>query len=1096
MKKHLLYSVAFLLSWAIFLLFALTVYINMFKPEAFGHRLAYLLTQAFPDNVIEFGAARVSVFPSPHIELYEARFSHVDPAVSLDFSSKQLDLHTKFLSLFEGRLELSSLSLYEPRLSLAFTEIKTKNSSSNSVNKEEQVVVQESNKKNSPLARLHDVDIAIEGGAFSFASNKLSFSLESVDAEFVLSSNNAASPHYLGEAVFFCEKALVRGLTGKKALNLAGVEWSIRDLALSKEALLSGGLLQAFVAANMNIDASLFDEQSQSYLGLQSALSLYQEKKTLNISSQIKFEGELRLNEDLRKVRLHLPMTASIPLQNIFEGNLSLSKARIDIDEDSASFGGKATWPEKHPQFEGKVFVHNLSLSSWFTFPRRLPSDVEHLLNDFHGELDLIANTKGLQAPRVEVTILGTQLVGSGSLPSFAKPHLHFDLNTERLDINKLLPSIDNKPSQRLLHAKSPIAGRRQVTSENATANENIAPRPSAFKFSLRLNSEDFEAWRLHAQDAHIHMQTMEQGFVIDYELDNFYEGKAKGSVRIAPSLFAKLDVAKANGQSLAKDIFTRELGAGTVNASIEIDGPIRRVQEWIGGASLKSHIDIADGFFLQESDKVLNFKHLYADFAGKGGLLTEDRAFLFDGDWQVHFEQKALKLIARTKSALPFQISNLALQSFEKLPLSVNYIVNNLQGNAVLDLDYEASDNNLALSGESTLFIRQGHNSELAQIKGNLLRGRGSNEQPMWQGSLTGQIVDLRPILSALGIKTFDNFPQKSFEKASFHTDLSFSGGNVLLHNVQGKIDESDFKASVKLDQQSRPSWQIDAHVEAIDLDSYFPKKPEKAEEKEGGSAASSLTEARKHWPLEKLDDFDLQSNLRIDNLTFRKFRLQNAEATISNKEGVLAVPLFAAKAYEGTLLGHFTGRNTPRGLQSELELNLSRLNLQRLTESGYFSTAITGFASSKAHFTSLMKNSQQMLQNLNGTWSASVADGFFASSLDSSQKRFFTSIHFDSRVKNGMAYTDNFMVKGPDLSVLGKSLINFPKHSINLSATASVPGFSNVPIRITGSLSKPQVSIKGFEALMHSLGNIGSSILNTFGTIITAPFLFATDR
>ena len=74
--------------------------------------------------------------------------------------------------------------------------------------------------------------------------------------------------------------------------------------------------------------------------------------------------------------------------------------------------------------------------------------------------------------------------------------------------------------------------------------------------------------------------------------------------------------------------------------------------------------------------------------------------------------------------------------------------------------------------------------------------------------------------------------------------------------------------------------------------------------------------------------------------------------------------------------------------------------------------------------------------------------------------------------------------------LSVKGGGSINLNTMTIAAKATATLMGVPEMPVEISGSLSDPQTSYKLMGALAGTIGNIGGTVVDIVGGVLTAPF------
>ena len=97
---------------------------------------------------------------------------------------------------------------------------------------------------------------------------------------------------------------------------------------------------------------------------------------------------------------------------------------------------------------------------------------------------------------------------------------------------------------------------------------------------------------------------------------------------------------------------------------------------------------------------------------------------------------------------------------------------------------------------------------------------------------------------------------------------------------------------------------------------------------------------------------------------------------------------------------------------------------------------------------------------------------------------------------VHDGIVSCKDFLIQDSMLDVKGEGTVNLDKESIEARATITLAGIPEMPVELKGNMFSPQVSYKLLGAVTGTVGNIGSSIFDLMGTIVTTPLKLLTGK
>ena len=79
---------------------------------------------------------------------------------------------------------------------------------------------------------------------------------------------------------------------------------------------------------------------------------------------------------------------------------------------------------------------------------------------------------------------------------------------------------------------------------------------------------------------------------------------------------------------------------------------------------------------------------------------------------------------------------------------------------------------------------------------------------------------------------------------------------------------------------------------------------------------------------------------------------------------------------------------------------------------------------------------------------------------------------------------------------TIKGSGEISLANLAINARAVVTLIGIPELPFTITGTLNEPKINYKVFGAVTGTVGNIGSTVFDIIGGIITAPIRLLTGN
>ena len=96
------------------------------------------------------------------------------------------------------------------------------------------------------------------------------------------------------------------------------------------------------------------------------------------------------------------------------------------------------------------------------------------------------------------------------------------------------------------------------------------------------------------------------------------------------------------------------------------------------------------------------------------------------------------------------------------------------------------------------------------------------------------------------------------------------------------------------------------------------------------------------------------------------------------------------------------------------------------------------------------------------------------------------------NATAQKGIISCKDFLIEGTLLKVSGEGTVDLANEEIDAKASITVAGIPELPLTLKGDLFTPQTNYKLLGAVTGTVGNIGSTILDVVGTVLTAPLKF----
>lgn len=371
---------------------------------------------------------------------------------------------------------------------------------------------------------------------------------------------------------------------------------------------------------------------------------------------------------------------------------------------------------------------------------------------------------------------------------------------------------------------------------------------------------------------------------------------------------------------------------------------------------------------------------------------------------------------------------------------------------------------------------------------------GRFGGQQQDLSGTLELEPLSPRELLAALKQPPVETTDPAVLGRLAGSGDWYVKGGGQLgLSRLDVTLDDSRLTGSAGLEGEKQPRIRFDLRVDKIDLDRYLAPATEADGEVDAG-ASREKTRATK-LPLESLRELRLAGRARIGELVFAKAKLGDVDATVNADGGQLVIEPMRASVYGGTYAGRIAVDARGKQAQVSLDQRLAAVQAGDLLRDVADVRELTGALSGEIRAEGAGRTDRQLLKNLKGNLSFSLADGVYngmdvwyeirkaralirrkpAPPAPARAQTPINALELGGRLAKGALRSDRLRAEIPFLAVTGGGTADLLKGQLDYALKAKViddPVFPDgetlsdlkgltIPLTIKGPLAEPSVGV-----------------------------------
>ncbi len=822
--------------------------------------------------------------------------------------------------------------------------------------------------------------------------------------------------------------------------------------------------------------------------------------------------GKFSISGNLMWHKQPIPLVLAGDLRGHGDASVEFINTNLQLDQDKLTLNATLNNVlSKSPSLDGHIAIERLSLTQWFGFARNLPSGLQKTLHEIGpGELQFSIDKKGLKVPMIRASAVGANFKGDGGVSDWSKVVVYLDLMGDEVSLVKAFPETEG------VEVTAPAFPYPPLTPIPGSP-EAINSSGPTIDYDINIGSKKVITWDLTASDVSFRCIPAEKGtkvnpknypnaVLLDFGIGKFYGGRGESKTILfrTDDNRSGYDITAILRNVGAKDSLSILAGREVMGGHISLDASVVSYGATLGQFLINKSGEVSmrvdNGFFTSKEKVRTSFEQF--NTAGKfdSAPLTKKmvkrmpEVLRYNGQWRANLKRSDLYAETNLNGILTFvgrTYTDLILDKVSgKSSLTLSPEITGLTKEIIAQIDGKISLN----TEKSTTGLHNAHISipALADLNFSASAELDYMKDTKWSADVNAQTKELSALLAALSNDGISPIEKSAPQNLKMQSIIKGNASGIAFTNLKLELDNMSASGSIHKSSDERPLFDIKLKCGLLDLDKLFSDSKTKPEKE---------IKSPKPWSLAWLRDYDATGHIDIELLRIYKSNSIDVHIPIDMQKGVLKLKPVIASFYGSPAHIIFEGKALGDALHLQGGAQVEKANMLQLSNDLKLETAIGGKGSLWLSAQGVLTHSKTILPLMDGTWRIKIENGFLQSRKpDGSligKPTHISELQDAGPLSNGILYSKNLIIKGPDLNVTGSGKVDLVKAKLDMNLIASVAGIDNISVHYYGDIDNPQRDIHTGSLIVGALSTFGLGIFDVIGGLFEGLFsLFRTTK
>jgi AsmA protein len=372
----------------------------------------------------------------------------------------------------------------------------------------------------------------------------------------------------------------------------------------------------------------------------------------------------------------------------------------------------------------------------------------------------------------------------------------------------------------------------------------------------------------------------------------------------------------------------------------------------------------------------------------------------------------------------------------------------------------------------------------------------------PSAKGSVRINRANPRDLLAFLDASPGPASDPKALRSLTARADFALAQNRTSFTNLSATLDDTPIKGEAGFLGFDHPLFTFNLEAGDLDLDRYRPAKPKEEDAPKPAQTppsppAKSEPEPAPDEPLQldTLRNLNLDGSLSLSRLKYRDLVWTGLSARLKARRGLFEFAPVKAGFYGGRYECGVRGEVTAFLLKSGVNIRITGFQAGPFLEAMAGKDYVRGTTDMYYDLETAGATDMDILRNLTGRAGFTITKGsykFFgydqrqappaeagdigamSGSQPSEQRTVFDSARATFKVSQGVFANDDLALQGLLVEGTGKGSFSLPADSINYTLSMNLMHATNMPVRLSGKLSDPDVSVPKGELLVDTVKDV----------------------